>query len=379
MVRVIDAHRFQRQSTYTVPENVIASCLISDDKILLATNQSTIELRSLNFNQPTDEIPTDFEPISWFQTVYEISQMIYCKNGNYVATIERNQSGESSARVYTNWDFIENSLNKNVMARIAGKVSPSYIRTDFVYMDIIELPINGQVEAISCCQLTGNIIIANSRSEIFIYKFQLHQTENKRNSYIDFNELAYWLELSYKPRRIEIAENFIMSMSDKCLNVFKICSKFEFEKSDSEEFVDLNCAQQEFEQCFDGSKENSQNFLINLTSNFEQKTDFIDFRPTVVTNLPVLIKSAKNVSNAVFSLLQLRIPKDRNATKDESTEFFNKFSLKPIYTKMATLEQNKSDLTSKFHQHFIGCGLIVTTAQDGFLYFLTNLNGKSMF
>lgn len=297
MVRVIDAHRFQRQSTYTVPENVIASCLISDDQILLATNQSSIELRQLNFNEPTDEIPSAFDPICSFQTVYEIVQMIYCKNGNYVGTIERNETGESSARVYTNWDFTENSLNQNVMARIAGKVSPSYIRTDFVYMDIIELPINGQVEAISCCQLTGNIIIANGRNEIFIYKFQLHQMENKKNSYIDFNELNYWLELAYKPRRIEITENFIMSMSDKCLNVFRIGSKFDVVVGESEEFVDLNSAQHEFEQCFDGSKENSQSYLINLTSNFEQKTDFIDFRPTVVTNLPVLIKSAKNVSS----------------------------------------------------------------------------------
>lgn len=79
--------------------------------------------------------------------------------------------------------------------------------------------------------------------------------------------------------------------------------------------------------------------------------------------------------NAVSSLLQLRIPKDR---KDENSEIFNKFSLKSIYTKMADdrLETVKTDLISNYYQNFIGCGLIVTTAQDGFLYFLPKINGE---
>lgn len=296
MVRVIDAHRFQRQSTYTISENVIASRLLSDGNILLATSPSTIELRSINFNERNDE--SKFDPICSFQTVYEIIEMIYCKNGNFIATIERNQiqkNFEYSSRVYSNWDCKQNSKTKNIMARIAGKVSPSNIRNDFVYMDIIELPINGQVEAIGCCQLTGNIIIANNQKLIFIYKFQYHQMENKKNSYIDFNELPYWLELSYQSRKIEIAENFILSVSDKCLNVFKIISKFDIERN-TEKFPQLNYFEQEFDQCFDGKIFDSKN-LINLSSNFEQKPDFIDFRPTLVTNLPVFIKSNKNVSH----------------------------------------------------------------------------------
>lgn len=298
MVRVIDAHRFERQSTYTIPENVIASCLVSVDKILIATNFSTIELRPLSFSGHQDnEIKSTFEPISSFQPVYEICQMIYCKNGNYVGTIERNLNNsnyEYSARVYTNWDCCENSMNKNLKARIAGKVSPANVRNDFSYMDIIELPINGQTEAIGCCQLTGNLIIANNRNEIFLYKFKLHQMENTKMSYIDFKELPYWLELSYKPRKIELAENFIMTVSDKCLNVFKIISKFD-ENIHKKSFVQLNCVQQEFDDCFDGNNKNSTNCLINVTSNFEQKPDFIEFRPIIVTNLPVLIKSSKHV------------------------------------------------------------------------------------
>lgn len=71
----------------------------------------------------------------------------------------------------------------------------------------------------------------------------------------------------------------------------------------------------------------------------------------------------------------MRIPKDR---KDENSEFFNKFSLKSIYTKLPNgpLETVKSDLTSNYYQNFIGCGLIVTTAQDGFLYYLPKINGE---
>lgn len=292
MVRVIDAHRFQRQSTYTIPENVIDSCLINDNQILLATNSTTIELRPINFNEENfSEIQTVFEPISTFQTVYEIKKLIHCKNGNFIATIEKNQNSEQTARVYSNWDCKQNSQNQNVMARIAGKVSPSNHRSDFIYMDIIELPVNGQVETISCCQLTGNIIIGTNAKQIFIYKFFFNQELNK-NSYIDFIDLSYFLELSYKPKSIEISENFIMTMSDKCLNVFKIISKFDLERN-HENLNDFDDFEKEFDDCFDGNNANGKN-LINLSSNFEQKIDFVDFCPTIVTNLPVFIKSTKS-------------------------------------------------------------------------------------
>lgn len=83
--------------------------------------------------------------------------------GNYVATLERKKARYGSegayVRVYANWDCIgekerADGNGQPIMARIAGKVTPTSSQIKRGSLEMIELPIKySSINLLACCQV----------------------------------------------------------------------------------------------------------------------------------------------------------------------------------------------------------------------------------
>lgn len=143
---------------------------------------------------------------------------------------------------------------------------------------------------------------------------------------------------------------------------------------------------------------NDQIFLVDITSKAQQtqqrKSDFDsnEMKPIVVNNLQCVIKFVDENSSDIGnfdlqSLLQLKLAPVRQL--DHLSGYNYKFlclTLRPIYIVTKSDDGIKghsqtSDgvLESQFYSNFIGCSVLVTTQQDGYLYQVYNekhSNGK---
>lgn len=157
MVRVLSVYHFTDQSVHKI-EDAIDSCLIGSNKLAVATPNLDVEIWEL---RSTTESSSSFGSGNSyiFPTVDEVEQIIYCPNGNYLATVESKLDNKNRVRkyvrVYTNWDSIEQNPDHmiNFRARIAGKVTPSDKYLSSNDLEMIELPLKLVPTRIACCQV----------------------------------------------------------------------------------------------------------------------------------------------------------------------------------------------------------------------------------
>lgn len=131
---------------------------------------------------------------------------------------------------------------------------------------------------------------------------------------------------------------------------------------------------------------NDQTFIVDITSKSQQTQsrrfdpDSNDLKPILISNLKckLQVDEKKNTSNNhydVQSLLQLKLSSP--GLLDQLSNYSYKFlclKQRPLYienTKTKTVPQDgRSILESRHYHKFVGCFLLVTTQQDGFLYFV---------
>lgn len=92
MVRVIQAHNFKSQSTFDLTGDIISSKLISNDRVIIARRDGTIELRPLlksyhnktnfGFSNDTANCDLTIDPIHTFNAIDDLEALEYCSNGN---------------------------------------------------------------------------------------------------------------------------------------------------------------------------------------------------------------------------------------------------------------------------------------------------------
>lgn len=159
MVRLLSVYHFedQNRSTTRIGDEVNDSCFVGDSKFAVSTPNMDVEIWDLShsYHQPMAD------KCYIFPTVDEVSQLCYCQNGNYFATVETKVDSRnrqlSFVRVYTNWDTLEQNSEVmiNFRARIAGKVTPSDKYLSSNDLEMIELPLKMHPKRIACCQV-GN-------------------------------------------------------------------------------------------------------------------------------------------------------------------------------------------------------------------------------
>ena len=132
MVRVMNIYHFSKQSIEQLKSDLVGGCLISPNELALAKADHAIEIRTLS----EDASYENEERIKNFATVDDVEQIIYCQNGDYIATLETRicnyeQKEKRFVRVYTNFDLLkanndEDYTNTAMRARIAGKITPMH-------------------------------------------------------------------------------------------------------------------------------------------------------------------------------------------------------------------------------------------------------------
>lgn len=268
--------------------------------------------------------------------------------------------------------------------------------------------------------LSGNLI------QPFVFKYCYN--DSTKYKFIDFTEANFYIELDFKATRLEVAENIFAAMNQMYVNVFQImgAASSVWNNSSNEAstssyiasgkkiralwinlrwfnlyFTDNNhniepklridlSRDLDYNLIKDKKEINDQVFLVDITSKAQQtqqrKSDFDsnEMKPIIVNNLQCVIKFLdENASDLcsvdMQSLLQLKLAPVRPL--DHLSGYSYKFlclTLRPIYIDTETNTKRHPShtrdflLESTFHHNFIGCSVLVTTQQDGYLYQVYN-------
>ncbi|KAK6641856.1 hypothetical protein RUM44_013574 [Polyplax serrata] len=215
MVRVITVHNFQKQDITSV-EEPISIAAVPPDILLLALSNNTIAVKDLQTSDVDYFIPT----------VDQVIAIVYSIQGNYIASLEskvtRSGTKVSYTRVYVNWEALKDSKDSFPMrARIAGRVTP--LSQNQKGLEMIEIPNQYMPENISCCPVSGNLLVS-SRNILSIYLFVTQTHDISKIHFIDFKQLTFDLHISFKPKRHQIVEDMVAVQNDEFVHVFRIKS-----------------------------------------------------------------------------------------------------------------------------------------------------------
>ncbi|XP_059620477.1 uncharacterized protein LOC132264337 [Phlebotomus argentipes] len=378
MVRVLSVYQFTEEGGLTISDDINASCLVPPDRIAIATSGLDVEIRSL---------AGDAKDSFTFPAVDEIEEIHYCRNGNYLVTIESKEDNRNIkwriVRIYCNWDGASKSKSMAILrARIAGKVTPSdkYINSEDVEM--IELPLKTQPRCVACCQVTGNIAIVAGNKVLF-YQFRSCKTDTGRYNYIDFVEVPFFVELSFSPQKITLTEGVIACMSDFTFNLFKITEVYEPSisvdisdesfSSDASGSIRINTKDTlDFRTICKHSTINKQKFRVQVASDSDENGANVDVRPEIVHDMLIILRSLQDSETlskyTIKPLLQLRLPCP--VSQKPIYESFKSMSVNPLYMRREMCPEKSSEniFGSNYSRNFVSVALVVATQQDGYLY-----------
>lgn len=264
---------------------------------------------------------------------------------------------------------------------------------------MIELPLSSNLNTIACCESTGNIIVGSKNSlQLFLFKYCTNETTKLQ--YIDFFEAPFKIELDFQPSKILITENVVTCCNKQFLQVFKVvdggtesnnsitlsesnvCTSTEVQEQ-PQEAININLEYDvDFQEICNKKELNGIAFKVDIKSNQEETLGFdeAEMKPLVVNELGVAIKFHNPLATANLvarNLLQLKLQSMKiSGVLRENTDIFKSIFIRPLYVQPRVAESiDGFFMHSKFHQHFYGCAILVTTQQDGFLYQInTNSN-----
>ncbi|XP_055372777.1 putative uncharacterized protein DDB_G0282133 isoform X2 [Condylostylus longicornis] len=213
-----------------------------------------------------------------FATLGDIQEMIFCKQGNYLLSLEKfnfendfgenynnHQNGRSNSNknhhgskvtvddsnnsickvlIYSNiLEYFENNSKKDsesqnnkemplIVPRIASKVTPTVNVTNGI--EVIELEVYEPPDMVNCCQETGNILV-KSNLHLYLFNFRECTNDQQHFNYIDFFEFPFYLELNFLPTQISLIENVIACINKKQCIVFKIIQHEQREQQEQQQ------------------------------------------------------------------------------------------------------------------------------------------------
>lgn len=106
-------------------------------------------------------------------------------------------------------------------ARIAGRVTPTTNQSELGSLEMIEVPVRRNPNAIACCQVSGNLAILSNHL-INIYKFQIRTHDISKLKFIDFDEMSIMIELTFLPFEIQMCENYVAAVGRDTMHMFRI-------------------------------------------------------------------------------------------------------------------------------------------------------------
>ncbi|XP_064214386.1 BLOC-2 complex member HPS3 isoform X2 [Tribolium castaneum] len=392
MVRVISVHHFAGQHIQTV-EQPTACCVAPPDKLLLALTSNCIEVRDLK---------NESDVLFTFPSVDEVIQIVHCRNGDFVATLEtkfnRQNKDTNFVRVYINWDSVaalqqskmtssgvslgasECGMVQPMRARIAGRVTPTTNQSELGSLEMIEIPVKRNPNYIECCQVSGNLVILSNRI-INVYKFQVKTHDISRMRFIDFEEMGFWLELTFFPQQMALCENYIACMNRDNMYLFKLVDEggegvttgehdFNFGHGNDEP---IDFAKLINDETFGSTK---TKLTVHLPSIVRENSIIHKHSPFTFTDREMAAKIHPNSPSdpklpQIVNLIQLKlIPILVENAQRQITEEFKCMILKPVYIdENFTKTKDTKTLTSDYRKCLSSVVCMVATQQEGYLHY----------
>ncbi|CAH2008089.1 unnamed protein product [Acanthoscelides obtectus] len=398
MVRVISVHHFANQHVQVI-EQPTACTVAPPNRLLSALMSNCVEVRDLN---------NESDVLFSFPTVDEVIQIVHCINGNYVATLEtkfnRQNKEINFVRVYINWDSIatlqqskmtssgvslgssECGMVQPMRARIAGRVTPTTNQSELSSLEMIEVPVKKNPNAIDCCQISGNLLVLSEKT-VTLYAFQVKVHDISKLRFIDFEELPLTIELAFHPLQILLCENYIACANKDSMHLFKILES-------GKEPADIN-----------GTTENEFNFIYPNNGPIDYRKLLREemlhtTKDKITVNLPTIVKENsiihknspftfsdkdmiatitlssmenKTQNYRIENLIQLKlIPILIESAQRQVTEEFKSIVLKPLHIDQ-NLNKSKTGpdsrfLRSDYNKCLNSVVCVVATQQEGYLY-----------
>ncbi|WAR05374.1 hypothetical protein MAR_020743 [Mya arenaria] len=190
---------------------------IGKNFLFIGTHDCTVKV--FKNTQP----PKKWQKYCFFQTGALVTQVEYNKAGDYVATVEKKVSRQSevvSVKVYLNWHIAHQSDSYRTRVRVAGLGYKSSNVQTGKRLEVVDVPIEGKVSAMSTCAETGNLVFAcNHIAKLF------HLVEKTiPNSEETFLDMIVFLEISfgYDLTKICLCEEFLVCSSSQFVQVFEV-------------------------------------------------------------------------------------------------------------------------------------------------------------
>lgn len=239
-------------------------------------------------------------------------------------------------------------------------------------------------------QVTGNIAIVAGNKVLF-YQFKSCKTDTGRHNYIDFVEVPFFVELSFSPQKISLAEGVVACMNDFTFNLFKITEVYEPSisvdisdesfSSDASGSLRINTKDTlDFRTICKHSTINRQKFRVDVGSDCDENgTNIGDIRPEIVHDMLIILRSLQDSETlskyTIKPLLQLRLPCP--VSQKPIFDSFKSMSINPLYMRREMCPEKNCEniFGSKYSRNFVSVALVVATQQDGYLYQFYN-NGK---
>ncbi|XP_071945645.1 BLOC-2 complex member HPS3-like [Antedon mediterranea] len=210
MVQVYSCHHFTSQEVFTSQCEPLASCS-SEEFVFVATARQTVEAHTMT--------KKGCPLLCTFSTVGIVTDLNYCKRGNFVAALESKslkQKLVTFTRVYMNW--ARSAPGQPGRVRVAGhSLRNKKLTTKGDQFEVIEIPTFKSPNSIHCCNLTGNIAIGVDTS---VCLFHLREQGTDKVFY-DFEHLIN-IDMGFKILNSAICCNYLACISQNELHIFKI-------------------------------------------------------------------------------------------------------------------------------------------------------------
>ncbi|XP_045909665.1 Hermansky-Pudlak syndrome 3 protein isoform X2 [Micropterus dolomieu] len=172
MVHVYNCHPFSSQQIVQVEQEPGLVCCGGGALFVVATGGCKVDAYSVE----KEGCPL----ICRFATMGTVKSIQHSKIGDYLVTIEEKNSA-IYLRAYTNWRY-QAEEKARVGVRLLGHLLRGASMRGGVQMEIIEMPLSERPVAVSCCSVTGDLLVGCENTLIlFTLRRQNQQSLNQQN------------------------------------------------------------------------------------------------------------------------------------------------------------------------------------------------------
>ncbi|NXX39434.1 HPS3 protein, partial [Tricholaema leucomelas] len=123
------------------------------------------------------------EPLGSFATLGPVLRMAHSQAGDYLVTIEE-KSKATFLRAYTNWRCMSAGTSRVCVRMVGHKMEESYSETLKEQMSIVEMPLSDPPLCISCCPVTGDLLVG-CKNKVVLFRLK-YLVVNQNLTVLDF-------------------------------------------------------------------------------------------------------------------------------------------------------------------------------------------------